>query len=38
MVLNKDRPQRKEDCGSSAYKSQGFSEARRRWEEEKKSI
>lgn len=32
MVLNKDRPWRKEDCSSGAYKSQGFSEARRRWE------
>lgn len=34
MVLNKDRPWRKEDCSSGAYKSQGFSEARRRWEAE----
>lgn len=34
MVLNKDRPWRKEDCSSGAYKSQGFSEAGRRREAE----
>lgn len=35
MVLNKDRPLRKEDWSTGAYKSQGFSEAGRRWEGEK---
>lgn len=35
MVLNKDKPQRREDQSSSAYKSQGFFEAMRRWEEER---
>lgn len=35
MVLNKDRPLRKEDWSTGAYKSQGFSEAGRGWEEEK---